>query len=90
MFAEFAKTGAARSFALERIGRVYEPIYRQREEFIEEAFADVRQRGRELLIPEPRLRDAQGEEGDAISALDDRLESILPAGLAAEDKAALH
>ena len=78
--------GRSASFALERIGRVYEPIYRQREEFIEEAFADVRQRGRELLIPEPRLPDAQGEEGDAISALDDRLESVLPAGLAAEDK----
>ena len=54
--------GRSASFALERIGRVYAPVYRQRDEFIEEAFADVRERGKELVIPEPRLRDAQGEE----------------------------
>jgi len=78
--------GRSASFALERIGRVYAPVYRQSDEFVEEAFADVRQRGKELLLPEPRLRDAQGEEGDAISALDDRIESILPVALAAEDK----
>ena len=54
--------GRSASFALERIGRVYAPVYRQRDEFIDEAFADVRERGRELVIPEPRLRDAQGEE----------------------------
>jgi ATP-dependent RNA helicase HelY len=78
--------GRSASFAFERIGRVYAPVYRQRDEFVEEAFADVRRRGKELLLPEPRLRDAQGEEVDAIDALDDRIESILPAGLAAEDK----
>jgi superfamily II RNA helicase len=78
--------GRSASFAFERIGRVYAPVYRQSEEFVEEAFADVRQRAKELLLPEPRLRDAQGEEGDAISALDDRIESLLPATLAPEDK----
>ena len=78
--------GRSASFALERIGRVYSPIYRQRDEFFEEAFADVRQRGKELVIPEPRLRHAQSEEGDAISALDDRLEAILPTTLGAEEK----
>src|SRR4030095_10286543 len=38
--------GRSASFALERIGRVYAPVYRQRDEFIDEAFADVRERGR--------------------------------------------
>jgi len=78
--------GRSASLALERIGRVYEPVYRQREEFIEEAFADVRLRGKELAIHEPRLSDAQAEENDAISALDDRIESILPGALGAEEK----
>ena len=78
--------GRSASFALERIGRVYLPSYRLQDDFIEEAFADVRQRSKELLIPEPRLRNAQGEEGDAISALDDRIEAILPTVLDAEAK----
>ena len=78
--------GRSANFALGRIGRVYSPSYRLRDEFIEEAFEDVRRRGKELVIPEPRLRDAQAGEGDAISALDDRIESIVPATLDAEEK----
>jgi superfamily II RNA helicase len=78
--------GRSASFAMERIGRVYSPSYRLQDEFIEEAFEDVRRRGRQLVIPEPRLRDAQSEEIDAIGALDDRIESILPATLSVEDK----
>jgi ATP-dependent RNA helicase HelY len=78
--------GRSASFPLERIGRVYAPVYRQRDEFIEEAFADVRERGRELVIPEPRLRDAQVEEDAAVSFIDDQLDAILPAALAPDDK----
>ena len=78
--------GRSASFALERIGRVYAPVYRQRDEFIEEAFADVRERGSELVIPEPRLRDVQAEESDAVSFLDDQIEAVLPAALGAEEK----
>ena len=78
--------GRSASFALERIGRVYEPVYRLKEEFIDEAFEDVRKRGRELVIPEPRLRDAQAEGGEALNVLEDRIETILPAHLNAEEK----
>jgi ATP-dependent RNA helicase HelY len=78
--------GRSANFALERIGRVYSPTYRLQEEFIEDAFADVRQRGKELVIPEPRLRDAQSAEGEAISALDDRIDSVLPDTLGTEEK----
>jgi superfamily II RNA helicase len=78
--------GRGGSFALERIGRVYAPTYSLREELVEDAFAEVRRRGKELLIPEPRLRDAQAEELDAIGTLDDRLESILPDGLGPEEE----
>ena len=78
--------GRSASFALERIGRVYAPVYRQRDEFIDEAFADVRERGSELVIPEPRLRDAQGEGNEAVNVLDDQIETVLPAALGAEEK----
>ncbi len=78
--------GSSASFALERIGRVYAPIYRQQEPFIEDAFAEVRQRGPQLVIPEPRLRDAQVGEREAVGLLDKHIETILPEGLDAEEK----
>jgi superfamily II RNA helicase len=78
--------GRSASFALERIGRVYETIYRTRDEFIEEAFEDVRKRGKELVILEPRLRDAHSEQNVAVDLLQDRIESILPAALGPEEK----
>jgi superfamily II RNA helicase len=70
--------GRSASFALERIGRVYSPVYRLKEEFIEEAFAEIRRRGKELVIPEPRLKDAQDEESNALNLLDQLIEKILP------------
>jgi DSHCT (NUC185) domain len=78
--------GSSASFSVDRIGRVYEPVYRQQEPFIEEAFAEVRQRGRELVISEPRLHDAQVGESKAVGLLDDQIETILPGSLDAEEK----
>jgi superfamily II RNA helicase len=78
--------GHSASFALDRIGRVYSRSYRLKDAFIEDAFEDVREHGKELVIHEPRLRDAQSAELEAISALDDRIESILPSTLGADDK----
>jgi superfamily II RNA helicase len=78
--------GRTASFALDRIGRVYSPVYRQRDEFIDEAFADVRKRGAELVIPEPRLRDAQREDNQAVTVLDDQIEGVLPPTLDNEEK----
>src|SRR5258705_7417423 len=85
-FRGIREDGRSASFALERIGRVYATVYRQRDEFIDEAFVDVREHGRELAIPEPRLRDAQGEESKAVNVLDDQIDAILPAARDAEEK----
>lgn len=74
----FREDGSNASFPQERIGRVYSPVYRLREEDIEKAFDEIRQRGRELVLPEPRLRDAYAEETDALKVLDDRIEDLLP------------
>lgn len=78
--------GRSASFSLERIGRVYETVYRLKEEFIDDAFEDVRKHARELLIPEPRLRDADAEGSEVLSFFDDRIETILPVHLSGEQK----
>ena len=70
--------GSSASFPQERIGRVYSPIYRLREEDIEHAFDEIHERGRTLTLHEPRLRDAYAEETDALKVLDDSIEGLLP------------
>jgi ATP-dependent RNA helicase HelY len=77
----FREDGSSASFPHERIGRVYSPVYRLREEDIERAFDDIRTRGRELVLPEPRLRDADAEETDALKIVDDSIENLLPASV---------
>jgi len=47
-----AQTAAAPASPWNELGRVYEPVYRLKEEFIDEAFEDVRKRGMELVIPD--------------------------------------
>jgi ATP-dependent RNA helicase HelY len=71
--------GSYASFPQERIGRVYAPVYRLREEDIENAFAEIRDRGKELTLVEPRLRDADAEETEALKIIDDAIENLLPA-----------
>lgn len=85
-FRGIREDGRSASFALERIGRVYAPIYRLKDEFIEEAFEDVRKRGKDLAIPEPRLRDARLEERDAVHLFDNIIDSVVPAHFGAEEK----
>ena len=76
----FREDGSNVSFPQERIGRVYSPIYRLREEDVERAFDEIRERGRELVLAEPRLRDADAEEVDALKIIDDSIENLLPGG----------
>ena len=71
----FREDGRQASFPQERIGRVYAPVFRLKEEEIERAFDEIRERGRELTIPEPRLRDADAEETDALKIIDDSIEN---------------
>ena len=74
----FREDGSSASFPQERIGRVYSPVYRLRDEEVEKAFDEIRRRGRELVLPEPRLRDVFEEETDALKVLDDTIENLLP------------
>jgi ATP-dependent RNA helicase HelY len=70
--------GSTASFPQERIGRVYSPVYRLRDDDIERAFEEIRERGRELTLTEPRLRDADDEETDALKIIDDSIDNLLP------------
>ena len=74
----FREDGTTASFPQERIGRVYSPVYRLREEDVEKAFEEIRNRGKELTLVEPRLRDAYAEETDALKIIDDSIDNLLP------------
>lgn len=76
----FREDGSNVSFPQERIGRVYSPVYQLREQDIERGFDEIRERGRELVLAEPRLRDADAEEIDALKIIDDSIENLLPGG----------
>ena len=80
----FREDGTSTSFPQDRIGRVYSPVYRLRDDDIESAFDEIRKRGKELVLVEPRLRDVDAEETDALSIIDNSIENLLPSQLTAE------
>ncbi len=69
--------GRRASFPLQRIGRVYSPVYRLREEAIEDAFDEIYEKGPQLVLPEPRLRDAREEEAEALNVIEKALENLI-------------
>jgi len=78
--------GRSASFPLQRIGRVYSPVYPMREEAIENAFEEIHAQGKDLVLPEPRLRDVREEESDAVGLIEGTIESLLPSNLSSEQK----
>ena len=72
--------GRSMSLTLQRIGRVYAPTYPLREESVAEAFDEIQRRGKELVLSEPRLRDAQDEESEALDLVQNFIDSIGPKG----------
>ena len=82
----FREDGRQASFPQERIGRVYSPVFRLREEDIENAFEEIRRRGKELTLVEPRLRDADDEETDALRIVDDSIDNLLPPHIAEKQR----
>jgi superfamily II RNA helicase len=78
--------GRGANLPLTRIGRVYAPIYRLREEEIEEAFEEVHRRGPELVLAEPRLRHANQSESEPIKIFDELIESVLPPEISGENR----
>lgn len=69
--------GRSVSLNLARIGRVYGPVYRLNEESIQAAFDEVHARSKDLVLPEPRLRDTGAQENEALELINDRIDAIL-------------
>ena len=78
--------GRRAALALARIGRVYAPVFSLDPEKLDDAFAEVRSRGSELVLPEPRLRDTRAGEDAAINTIDSAIDSLLPARLAGDER----
>jgi len=64
------------SFPLERIGRVFAPVFSMKPEKVEEAFDEIHARGNQLALPEPRLKDTRNEEEDSIKLINDLIDSL--------------
>ena len=64
------------SFSLERIGRVFAPVFSTKPEKVEESFDEIHARGNQLALPEPRLRDSRSEEEDSIKIINDLIDSL--------------
>ncbi len=77
--------GRGANLALDRVGRVYAPVYPLTEDAIEKAFDEVRSKGGELMLHEPKLADARAGEDAAVSVLNDMIDKIAP-GQASEDE----
>jgi len=71
--------GRIASFSLQRIGRVFAPKFSTNTDRVDEAFDEVHRRRDELVLPEPRLRDAQADEEDAFKLMSDLIDSYSPA-----------
>ena len=68
--------GRSISLTLQRIGRVYMPVYPLREDGVADAFKEIQMRGKELVLPEPRLRDFKDEESDALDLIESFIGSV--------------
>jgi len=80
--------GRPASFGLERIGRVFAPVFSLHPEKIEDSFAEIHAQGNKLALPEPRLREGVGGEAEAVKLIDDLIDSLVPSGLNESERAA--
>ncbi len=78
--------GRGANLALERVGRVYAPVYPLMEDAIEAAFDEVRTKGGELALPEPKLSEARAGEDDAVNVINEMIDGIAPKSLSEDER----
>jgi superfamily II RNA helicase len=78
--------GRGVNLALDRVGRVYAPVYQFKEDDIEAAFDEVRRKGGELALHEPKLSEARSGEDDAVRIINDMIDGIAPAHLKEDER----
>jgi len=81
--------GRFASFPLQRVGRVFAPTFSTRPEKAELAFDEIHDRGDQLALPEPRLRDAQAGEEDSIKLVNDAIDALAPSKLKGAEREAV-
>jgi hypothetical protein len=77
--------GQGTSFALTRVNRVYEKIYKITEEAWEDAFHEIEE-GKNPPINEPRPSNRKNDADDAIEIVGNSIESFLPANASEDEK----
>ncbi|HKR00870.1 MAG TPA: hypothetical protein VJT09_09355 [Pyrinomonadaceae bacterium] len=80
--------GRGANLTLERVGRVYAPIYQLTEDSIEAGFDEVRRNGGELALHEPKLSEARSGEDEAVTVINDMIDGIAPAHLNEDERSA--
>jgi len=78
--------GRGANLTLERVGRVYAPIYPLTEDAIEAAFDEVRTKGGELALHEPKLSEARAGEDLAVKVINDMIDGIAPKSLSDDER----
>lgn len=78
--------GRGANLALERVGRVYAPIYPLTEDAIVAAFDEVRAKGSELALHEPKLSEARAGEDDAVNVINEMIDGIAPGHLSEDER----
>jgi superfamily II RNA helicase len=78
--------GRGANLTLERVGRVYAPIYPLTEDAIEAAFNEVRSKSGELALHEPRLSEARAGEDMAVNVINDMIDGIAPESLSDDER----
>jgi len=83
--------GRFASFRLERIGRVFAPGFSTRPEKAEQAFDEIHDRGDQLALAEPKLRDASAAVDESVRLISDAIDALVPGELnQAQRDAAVH
>jgi ATP-dependent RNA helicase HelY len=75
------------SLPLERVGRVFAPVFSTQPDKVEKAFDEIHDRGNQLALSEPRLRDAHKEEEDSIKLVNDLIDSLAGSSTSRENAA---
>src|SRR5437660_7980082 len=81
--------GRFASFPLQRIGRVFAPTFSTRPEKAEMAFDEIHDRGDQLALPEPKLRDAKTGEDESVRVINDAIDALVPRELGEAEREAV-
>jgi superfamily II RNA helicase len=68
--------GRGANITLDRVGRVYSKIYPLNEQSIIDSFDEIRTKGGELALKEPRLSEVRSDEDDALNIINDMIDRI--------------